>query len=499
MAVDNAGDCTGSASSGTTEGIAGEITVTFTWMPAAGQTMATDPPPMAVVVALSGDAYAYAYVFGGGASTTSADDGLGDPDVPGMNTSTSSGIHHFTISGNTPLATVTETATPNVLTTMSGGGSGFSMVYFDLSANIWPETLQFTGGIGPGTAYGGQQYLIGQLLGAYLQTGLGIPGSELQVVAPNWYSWSPPSGGAPFANFTTNPTPQDASGSAASNYVPLTALSSGTLSCYFAQPGTVSITVTYTFDFPDGVFPVTLSGQVGVIPPAMSVTTNMGTTGLMGGDMSGDSVGLYNAAYPADIPGLPQACGIYWFGTVTTPPEFVTANETGFWSVAQLFTTNLGETKLGEQYDQFWQPTAPAQAIDITFPTLLQGLDTEYPYAGRWFLADGTQGGNGDAPAYFFSSVFDMSGGNNFSDTIMYVTARRFQRCGSDWQLLIQLGSATAVHSVNNQGVVVWTVTNMTQTGAPVNQNVFNVWPSWTRRYSVLGGGLMPNIIFAPR
>jgi hypothetical protein len=134
MSQDTDGDCWGIASDGTTNSVTGTILVTFTWVPASGQTMETDPPPTAVVVALSGDAYAYAYAFGGGSCTYTANDGFSDPEVPGYESVTSSGVHHFTQYGSGPLPIVTEEVTPNVVTTVTGSGMAMSEAYYYLSS-----------------------------------------------------------------------------------------------------------------------------------------------------------------------------------------------------------------------------------------------------------------------------------------------------------------------------------------------------------------------------
>ena len=67
------------------------VTATLTWVPAAGQTLQSDPPSEPVHIHESG--YAIEESLGSGPGTGTADDGLGDPAVGGSGSQQSQGVH----------------------------------------------------------------------------------------------------------------------------------------------------------------------------------------------------------------------------------------------------------------------------------------------------------------------------------------------------------------------------------------------------------------------
>lgn len=119
--------------------------------------------------------------------------------------------------------------------------------------------------------------------------------------------------------------------------------------------------------------------------------------------------------YPPDG----DAYGLTWKGTITTPSDYVTAGDYGYWNWTQLMTAFRQEKNNG----LYWQ-----FAVDTTTPwTVINGLqllDGTYPYGYFWYPSDGTQSISADLPADSFESdnaIRAKDIRDSFADYLMYL------------------------------------------------------------------------------
>ncbi len=465
------GTYSGNMSSSSSCNSAGTITVSFQWQPNAGMDFVTDPAPNSVIIKLSASASAidYGSMFGGTPSTIVADDGLGDPQTVGQYTVSSSGDAYTSCSSSSPLVNFTSSLlpAPNVLSKWNGTGWPMTQVYYSLTASAYPVTIALTGGL---KVNGEITYLIGQQCSASIS----LPALSADGAT---YSWSA-QGGAPFGNFTTASTIYDNSQFAKSVFQPDPVLTNPSLICYFSQ-GPAPITISCCAVFKFGTYVVTctpVTTAATQIPSFKRLFLNIGATSISGGQL-----GLFGAAFPMGYPMGPGA-GIYWYGQVATPAPF--NNNPSTWGVAQMFKTTRSYTQLGVPYDMFWLPlmSNPVNIVADQVP----GLDTMFPYDDPtgWFPADGSNQGDGDRPNVRLNGVKTFTGGDSFSDVIMYFPPGQ----GSvpvPIATFTWLWSGVAAYSTDANGNSVWSLQNPNQANSPVITPAFGAWPAWTRRYSL--------------
>ena len=156
-----------------------EIDTTFTWVPASGQTMTSDPPPATIIVTESCTASASGMNGSGVYGSASCDNGLNGPVVNGPGTSSCTSTRYKTMSGG---ATVSLTCTPSA----SGIGSNGTSAYVSYAAAIYPVFVNPGGAIKDSS--GNYNILVGQSCSASLS---GIPAALLNNTAnPPTYQWS---------------------------------------------------------------------------------------------------------------------------------------------------------------------------------------------------------------------------------------------------------------------------------------------------------------------
>lgn len=196
-------------------------------------------------------------------------------------------------------------------------GSGASYCYVTYTAAAYPVTANLSGGIGLSTA---KRLLVGQQLGATLSTG------PLTQTSWNWSAI-----GAPFKNWVAN--------DAKAIYTPLGSETNSQLVCNFAQPSTaVSVSCTAHLAIPAGATPsadldVTASQVLSVEKPSAQLEVFIGSVTDLPNSTNPNTVALQQIyTYPS----TGQASGISWFGTITTPPDFVASGNFGRWNWTQL-------------------------------------------------------------------------------------------------------------------------------------------------------------------
>jgi hypothetical protein len=341
----------------------------------------------------------YATFGGGGTGTGSADDGWGDPVV----NNTSNAAHYEVKDGSSGTITITSgnlsAKTPPFTSLAQASGAE---VVASFSVTPIPITLSPSGGIGPNSA---KSLLIGQQFGGSVNSG------TLSQTSWNWTV----SGGSPFLDYVA------ADGGAV--YTPFTPPTGATMGCYFAKP-TTSVTVSCAahLALPSGAFPaagldVTVKRTLTIEKPSDQLNIVIGSVNAEPGLPFGTPPTFVELEqYPQTTPS-PNACGIQFQGTITTPAAYVLSNDYGQWNWTQLVTTSRQEKNNGT----YWQ-FAIKTNNSTTIINGRQVLDGGYPY-GSWYSANGVQDGNTDSPVQDLSSdpairEYDVS--DSFDDYLMY-------------------------------------------------------------------------------
>jgi hypothetical protein len=396
---------------------------TFTWVPASGQTAATDPPPTEALISEScginvGSIYSRPISGPANYPVITADTTLGGGSVGNQGGIDISDTRYSVYNnGGQKLPTFT---LPSVSPTCDvSKGSG---VYFNVTVNYSATATPFEISTAGDTFDSTGQYniLIGQGLTSKLtSTGL--------VAQSNW-QWSI-SGGTPVDYFNAT------AGAGPTAYGSASDTSTNTTTCYFTQgdsagatPATIQCTVNLTppaGDYPTGGFTATATKKENVWAPTCSSTPLIGTvqnylTNAAESFIQLQSVLIDTPNSDGTLSG--EAAGLDWsHTTVTTPSEF-TSYGYGTWSVFQLVTPY--ETY---DYEGSWSVIAGYLNTDSKKTAVsvygLQAADEKIPYGGLLFSADGETSGNSDSPGWLLNSslyMLEYIDDNAFADTIMY-------------------------------------------------------------------------------
>ena len=388
----------------------GAISSTFTWQPTAGQTLISDPPPVQVVVQETCyvDPRGWAYPNAQGQITLptgSADNGLGVTSGMVYTPLTGGEVRGEAYCGSTRYTvhtggpTIALTCSPYAQIAVASGTAFYTSVSY--SANVYPLTVNLTGGIGSSTA---KHILIGQQLTATLSTG---------PLTPTTYSWGV-SGGVAFKNYTAN--------NSNAVYTPLGYETGSQLVTYFCQPTTAAtVSCLIHLAVPAGASPasgidVTPTQTLTVEKPSALLDVAIGSVTDLPTSTNPNGVQLQQFyTYPQSG----NAEGISWNGTLTTPAAYVTAGNYGSWNWTQLITAQRQQKNNGVYWQFAVNTTTPATVING-----ISVLDGSYPYGYFWYPSDGTRTGNADSPYQpLDSSVtireYDVS--DSFNDYLMYL------------------------------------------------------------------------------
>lgn len=364
---------------------AGTITTTYTWTPATGQTLQTDPPPQQVIVMQYCDAF-----WGDNEPGMSGqcDDGFQDPVVLALWQGECSGTHYTVQSGG---PTVTLTCNPSSSADGDTPSSDWTCGV-RYSVSVYPITIDISGGIGPTST---KHFMIGQGVSASLNKS-GLPDFQTDT-----YNWSV-SGGNPFDNYV-------ASNSSAS-YYPLFSihLNGGpSMSCYFAKPDTATFTCQANLAGQS----VTVTRDIILEKPSAELSVDIGNV-----ESKGSYVQLIRNEAGA---GGGNAVGIQWTGQVLTPSGFSDGNgDLGQWNWTQLITQQRKRLYLGSWEFMKSHTVTPPDTYGLEF------LDGEYPYGSFWYPADDTPNGNADSPLESLPNDPDYTEVNahdSFRDYFMYL------------------------------------------------------------------------------
>lgn len=445
--------------------VSGTITATLTWIPAAGQTLTSDPPPQQLNIVEYG--YAWCATDWGGPnmpdpSSAVADDGLTDSPVSSSNgytrwTSTSEGYH--LIQKDARSGTVTVTCSPSASNPPSSWlpyPNYTSYHYWDwaeglssVSFSVYPVTVDVGG---PTPTGSGLQLLTGQSVSA----SLGVP-SPFSVDATT-YQWS--ATGDVFYTYNEHAPshqlillsddPSYTTGPAFGCYDKkdknkITITCSATIVC----PATVAA--------PDGTrLPVTASPpDITSVKPTGSWQTNRGVFGL-GFFSNSTSMGANELWNPI---------------TITVPQPF--SGGTG--CLAQLITPvrRLTRDALNGQPNNYYFKI-PYQNPDGTTTMVLpgRGLDGAFPYPagflnGAPVTPDGgytwdvsTSGTSGDSPTMAFSTTPQDNGGSAWTKAYgndIFTTYLMYRPGGGVWVPIQRLDWGWSGNADNSLGY--WSAT----------------------------------------
>jgi len=467
----------------------GTLTDTFTWVPASGQTMTTDPPPTCVLVQQS--SYAEWFVrFENGTGT-----GSGNPDcgLPGGTVTPS------TYGGNGPSQSLSATlysqksgasfsvsSTPTVsftgTTGTEGGVDGEARV--GGGANVYPITLTIGGTNNP--AAGDYRVLTGQQITATLN---GIPTNY----AITKYTWSGQSATC-FKTYNDQaPSNQlvplgsaDLSGPAAGS----TTVSP--LAFYDSAKENLTITCAITLTAPDGKSTVNLTATappINVLKPTAYWTTNpddpnsgptynLTATGYIGYIEQWDA----NIAVPAPFSG-----GSGCFAQIVNPTIDFQRTPTG----SQAINCYLKELQTNADGTTSW--VLPQTGLDTMFPypigpsTNPQSSSPYQNYSNGYIWDVSVPGKSVDTPTVGFSIAASDNGGNNWYDAFdsdTFTTWLMYKPAGGVWVPLQRVDWSWTGHVVKNKATGMW---NSATNGAqPVTGNTSNPGidvdtpPQWT-------------------
>ena len=372
---------------------AGQITATFTWNGGPNN----DPPPPAnsVIVAEVVNA-----AWSGQGSSGGSDLGPGTTPISQPPNYTAAryslqGGGTFTVSCN-PSAFMSGSS-PNPYQVMGGSA------YVGYTATATPA-LTLTGGIG---STWNKSLLIGQQLSATLNT------AGLQANPCNWTV----SGGSPFANYN------QVAGNNNATYTPLGSLTGTSMNCYFASP-TTAATVTCTAHLvvpanasPSAGLNISLSPSLTIEKPSNSLNIVIGSVNPEPGYPSPPTF-VELEQYPQSQPSG-SACGLQFFGTITTPAAYVASGDYGLWNWTQIIKASRLMKNNGVYWQFAVQTTNPSATTKINNWPILDG---SYPYSG-WYPPNGNTYNNADSPWQGLDSStaireYDVS--DSFQDFLMY-------------------------------------------------------------------------------
>ena len=376
----------------------GTTTDAFTWVPASGQTAATDPPPSCVLVQQYCSALWYTVNQQGAATAT----GTADPGLSGTTPTTStygrngpsqskSAILWSQQSGSpfsvscTPSASFTGTVAAGALGSVKGEASVGSMI-----TNVYPITLNLSGTT-PDSS-GNLNILVGQDCTASLN---GIPSG---CTVSNW-KWSVT--GTTFQSWSaSNSYTIEVDGPGPTAY--------STASWFWddlkTESDTVTCTVTVTPPSGQGSpFPLTVTQPVKVVVPAWSCQGIGGTmqVNTLAGSGNGTDYWLY--AGPAG--GSSTGRGMDWVASVTPPG----APFSGSGSLEMVQTETPNSTY-----------TSTAGVVYTRSNNGQQGLDTSYPYGWQSAPPSPPSYESGDSPGLDLIGMASAQLKYTFVDTLMY-------------------------------------------------------------------------------
>ena len=353
-----------------------------------------------------------------GLGTGSCDNGLGFPEQP----VTPSPPPPYGVGGNSggPVATKYEvlqnpgasfpeslSPTANVSGTGSVGlpavtGSGY-VAPNNIGIDVYPIGITLSGGIGTQAAH---RYLVGQ----HCSAGLNVPFG----CSPKNFKWGV-SGGKPFKDYVASTASGTYTGFDSSK-------ETGTaLDVWFADhTGTATVSCQFDLTLPAnskpnaGLTGLSATKKLGVDRPDWDISTVVcGTVTPQPDNINPLGVALKQAtlAHPKR--------GIDWSQvTVTTPAKY----GSGIWNWTQLVVPGRKfKDGTGYKYIALSNYNPPKKVYGV------QCLDNSYPYgridggSGNWYVADGTPGGDFDAPFQSFSGPgieWDIS--DTFDDYLMF-------------------------------------------------------------------------------
>ena len=230
---------------------------------------------------------------------------------------------------------------------------GFCSVYYH--ADVSPVSIQGSSG----SSIGGSSLVIGQRMTAQVTSSMSSPADT--------YTWRTPSGGAPFSNY-------QASNSGA-HYTPFSVppITSSTMSCYFAKPGTPTISCVYYSAYAGQS--ITLSISVPVVAPGLTaVQETCGAMKLLDGN------DVWAQGY-----GSPDYFRLW--GSVWTSAEYGSSTW-GMWDVNRLKDPSFAPGGLFG-YVQLKNRTS---TLNSAPPEVSTGLDGNFSY-NIWANANGVDYG----------------------------------------------------------------------------------------------------------
>jgi hypothetical protein len=403
------------------------LTASLAWVPASGQTAATDPAPTAAILYQYSDASAgMNSQSGAGAGSGTASCGL--PGAVNTTTATSMGsvatyYSAATVSagGGITAPTCGATATFSGSVGMGSRDNVTGSAGEDYDVEAFPVFLNLTGLVKDSS--GNLNLLTGQQCSANLsiganQWGITFPGTVTK------YSWSGQSGTC-FKTYNPNIQPPannqlaplastDLSGADTSGK----GISVSPLAFYDSAAETLTLTCKVTLTNPDGsTLNVTAaSPQITMEKPTASWSIYTGSV-LQVYDTSQNQGGFGLEA----VPGSGQMGGEAWQKTTIVLPTPFTATG-GLGCFAQLVTPDV-------------EVSNDNPAMDPTFPNnKQQGLDNSFPYVGYTWNVSGT-GANADSPEVLFENYNSggYAGWNKVLTNQVFTTWVMYQPPGGVW------------------------------------------------------------------
>jgi len=430
----------------------GTLTDTFTWVPASGQTLTTDPPPTCVLVQQS--SYAEWFVINEGGTGT----GSGNPDcgLPGGTVTPS------TYGGNGPSQSLRATlysqksgasfsvsSTPTVsftgTTGTEGGVDGEARV--GGGANVYPITLTIGGTNNP--AAGDYRVLTGQQITATLN---GIPTNY----AVTKYTWS----GQSATCFKTYNDQAPSNQLVPLGSADLTGPAAGSntvapLAFYDSAKENLTITCAITLTAPDGKSTVNLTATappINVLKPTATWTVN--STAPFGPQLDSSATGSMSFA-------------VLWNASITVPSPF--SGGSGCFAQIVNPTIDFQRHPLGNQPINCYlkvPQTNPDGTTTYVLPTT--GLDTHFPYQassttlypGGYMWDVSGAGQSGDQPGAGFAIPSSDNGGNNWYDAFdsdTFTTWLMYRpSSGGVWVPLQRVDWSWTGHVVKNAATGMW-------------------------------------------
>ena len=340
----------------------GTISTTFTWQPAAGQTMTTDPPPTVVVVTENCTVMASANRPGSTGSYDTGFSGAGQSgSVPftfgGSNSATVSGVRYTSPAGGATVAlSVSPSATANTI------GAASSVAY---SAAISPIFVNLSG-VNPAN-----QALTGQQITATLN---GVP-SGTKVTS---YTWSFTGGTAPNPIKNWDPNGKAADGVTLQQLFPLTSadltqtdvpngnglnVNPITISFYDQVADTVTVKCAANLTFPDST--------TGSVNPTSVPVTFLKPTVTGWGIKSGIVRSPHGITGLFNVPGDNiYTDGQSWHDVVINVPSPFSGGQFSFGQTLTPVLTIYRELPQGSTASPYYVQTNNG----------INGLDTIFPY-----------------------------------------------------------------------------------------------------------------------